>query len=248
MLNQLHYHDIVCGFGRIGEHVCHDLFQQGKTFVLIDNNPDKIKCAQDMGYTAMLGDASSEETLVTAGIHHARSLITTIGTDAGNVFAVLTARSIAPELIIVSRVNQDETIPKLKRAGANEVISPYIIGGRRMVNYVEQPGVVDFLDVVMRSSELELRMEEIAITPKSPLVGKTLGEAALRTTYGVNVLSSHGKNGRLITNPGADTLLEIDTHLIILGTQEQLKKLGSITKRVVTQHKITGSYHESHTD
>lgn len=247
MLEKLNNHDIICGFGRMGEHVCHDLFSQNKPFVLVDKDAEKIAAAQAMGFTTLHGNASSAETLAKAGIHRARSLIATIDTDAGNVFTVLTARALSSDLIIISRVNDDETIPKLKRAGANEVISPYLIGGRRMVHYVEQPGVVAFLDVVMRSSELELRMEEVAVTAESPLVDKTLGEAALRSTCGVNVLSLHRRDGKLITNPGADTLLEIGTHLIVLGTQDQLQKLENITQRVVSQHKITGSHNEKHT-
>ncbi len=246
MLEKLHHHDIVCGFGRMGQHVCHELEQQGKRFVVIDSQPEKVAAAAEMGYIALHGDTTSEETLVKAGIHRARSLIAAVDSDAGNVFTVLTARALSADLVIVSRVNQDESIDKLKRAGANEVISPYLLGGRRMVNYVEQPGVVDFLDVVMRSSELELRMEEVAITPDSPLAGKTLGEAALRSTCGVNVLSSHGPDGKLVTNPSSDTRLEVGTHLIVLGTKEQLKKLETITTRVIAQHKIKGNNDDSH--
>ncbi len=246
MLEKLRDHDIVCGFGRMGQHVCNELAQQEKPFVVIDADPAKVTQAAEMGYIVLQGDATMEETLIKAGVHRARGLFAVINSDASNVFTVLTARALEPDLIIVARVNENETISKLKRAGANEVISPYLIGGRRMVHYMEQPGVVDFLDVVMRSSELELRMEEVAITPESPLAGKTLGEAALRSTCGVNVLSLHLPDEGLITNPGSDTVLTIGTHLIALGTKEQLKKLEQITKRVVSQHKITGVHNDTH--
>lgn len=248
MLEQLQNHDIVCGFGRMGQHVCNELVQQNKPFVIIDRDLDKVTQAAEMGYTVLHGDATTEETLVKAGIHRARGLFAVINSDASNVFTVLTARALEPNLVIVARVNQNETISKLKRAGANEVISPYLIGGRRMVHYVEQPGVVEFLDVVMRTSELELRMEEVAITPDSPLAGKTLSEAALRSTCGVNVLSLHRPGEGLITNPGSDTMLNVGTHLIVLGTRDQLALLQNITKRVSNQHRITGSHTNAHTN
>ncbi len=232
MLEKLHHHDIVCGFGRMGQHVCRELADQNKQFVIIDTNPDAVACAEEQGFLAVLGDATTEETLVQAGIHRARSLFAVINSDASNVFTVLTARALEPDLVIVARVDQNETISKLKRAGANEVIAPYMLGGRRMVHYVEQPGVVDFLDVVMRSSELELRLVEMELTADSPLVGKSLREANLRSQVGVNVLSVHAPGEPPTTTIRLDEPLQIGTHLIILGTPAQIDAMSAFASHI----------------
>lgn len=232
MLEKLHHHDIVCGFGRMGQHVCDELVAQGKQFVVIDKSPEAVEHATALGYIGIVGDATTEEMLVRAGIHRARSLFAAINSDASNVFTVLTARALEPDLIIVARVNEHETISKLKRAGASEVISPYALGGRRMVNYVDQPAVVDFLDVVMKSSELDLRLVEMEITADSPLVGQTIQQAHLRSRIGVNILAIHAPNQPLNTSPTAETVFSVGTHLILLGTPVQIERMTEFARHI----------------
>lgn len=229
MLEKLGNHDIICGFGRMGQHVATELKRQGRSFVIIDQSDSIVERCRHMEYMAVHGSAANEEVLIEAGIRRARSLITVVNSDAGNVFIVLTARGLRPDLIIVTRVNYDDAEAKLRRAGANQVISPYVIGGRRMVSYVEQPGVVDFLDVVMHSPDLELWMREFKIESNSPLVGQSLRESRLRLEIGVNVLSIRYPGQPASVHPDADQPLQPDTQLIALGTPLQLNKLATLT-------------------
>ncbi len=228
VLKKLQNHNIVCGFGRMGQHVAAELRAQGKSLVIIDNNETVVDRAREIGYITILGDAANEEILRYAGIHRARGLFAALDSDAGNVFTVLTARALSASLIIVARVNYDETESKLRRAGADKVISPYVIGGRRMVHYVDQPGVVDFLDVVMHSPDLELRMQEVTVASGSPIAGQSLQEVDLRARTGVNVLSVRCPGEAPTTTPGSDTRLYAGTHLIVLGTDTQLASLSKL--------------------
>jgi len=167
------------------------------------------------------------------GIYRARSLIAAVDSDAENVFIVLTARSLCPNLIIVARANFDESEPKLLQAGANHVIVPYAISGRRMVASVDHPTVVDFLDVVMHSPELELWLEDILISPDSSLVGRSLREAHLRSQIGVNVLSMQLPGQHPVVQPDIDIPLQSGTRLIALGTRQQLEALAQLAGQPV---------------
>ena len=158
------------------------------------------------------------------GILRAKSLIATAPSDAENVFIVLTARELCPNLTIVARMNYDDAESKLKRAGADEVISPYDIGGRRMVSYVERPGVVDFLDVVMHSQNLELQLEEFLVDVSSPLIGKTLQEAHLRSKVGVNIMAIRPPGEALSSNIQAQMRFRSRNTLDCLGNDGTIRK------------------------
>jgi len=228
MLGKLEDHVIVCGFGRMGQHVATELHVHEKPFVVIDISEEGIACARGMGYQGIVGDASIEEVLLNAGVLRAASLISVLDSDAANVFTVLTTRALNPDLIIVSRVNHDEATNKLRRAGANQVISPYIIGGRRMVQYVDNPGVVDFLDVVMHSPEVELQLAEVEIHPDSFLAGINLKQAQLRSEIGVNILSTRVPGRPPSPHPDIDMPLEPGVRLIALGNRKQLSMLQEL--------------------
>ncbi len=228
MLGKLEDHVIVCGFGRMGQHVATELRVHEKPFVVIDISEESITCARTMGYQGIVGDASIEEILLNAGVLRAASLISVLDSDAANVFTVLTTRALNANIIIISRVNHDEATTKLRRAGANQVISPYIIGGRRMVQYVDNPGVVDFLDVVMHSPEVELQLAEVEIHPDSFLAGINLKQARLRSEIGVNILSTRTPGQPPSPHPDIDMPLEPGVRLIALGNREQLNMLQEL--------------------
>lgn len=230
MLAQLQNHYIVCGFGRVGRHVSAELHRQKKPFVVIDANESSIEICQQLGYNSILGDGADDAILEQAGIHNARSLITAVSSDAENVFIVLTARSLRPDLIIVARANSDDAEPKLLRAGATRVIIPYAISGRRMVSSADHPEVVDYLDIVMHSPGLELLLEDVVVEPGSLLEGKSLREAHLRSDIGVSVLSMRLPGQRLLPQPNINISLPAGTHLIVLGNQEQFASLARLIK------------------
>jgi voltage-gated potassium channel len=228
MLNKLKNHTIVCGYGRMGRHVVDELRAQHMPFVVLELDPEKVQQISRLGYPALHGDASNEENLSAARIEHAHSLVTAASTDAENVFIVLTARSMRPDILIVSRANEDGSEEKLRRAGATRVLLPYRISGRRMVTLLVRPDVADFLDEVMHASDLELLVDQIMLSHASDLAGKTLSEAGLRSKFGVTVLACHMPGQYLDTSPSADTMLRAGAQLIVLGTRDQLQKLSQV--------------------
>lgn len=225
MLSQLLNHTIVCGYGRVGRHVAHELKAEGIPFVIIDPNHEKIVQIQDAGYLSMHGDAANEAHLKEAGIDRARGLVAAANSDAENVFIVLTARSMRKDLLIVARANYEESESKLLRAGANRLILPYRIAGRRMVTMLIRPDVADFLDEMSHTSGMELILDQIQIMQTSPLVGQTLAEAQLPHTLGITVIACKLPNGQPDTRPGPGTVLHADGQIIALGTREQLQAL-----------------------
>lgn len=225
MLKQLSNHIIVCGYGRVGRHVAHELKDEGIPFIVLDPNPEKIAHIRDTGYLGLQGNAAEETNLKEAGIDRARGLVAAANSDAENVFIVLTARSMRKDLLIVARANFEESEPKLLRAGANKLILPYRIAGRRMVTMLVRPEVADFLDEVAHTSGLELLLEQIQLMPTSPLVGQTLAQAQLPGKLGITIIGYKLPNGKLNMKIGPDTVLHANTQIFALGTPERLQAL-----------------------
>lgn len=228
MLSRMKNHTIVCGYGRVGRHVATELKREGMSLVIIDKDPQRVKNAEQAGFLAIPGNAANESQLIAAGIQQARHLVAAVSSDAENVFIVLTARGLQPDLHIVARANYEDSEPKLVKARANRVITPYSITGRRMVSLLVRPDVADFLDEVMHSSGLELFLEQVMIRPGSPLAGQTLWEVQLRSTTGVTVLACKPPSGGLITAPKPEMILQPQMLLIVLGTQDQLRALETM--------------------
>ena len=160
---QLKDHYILCGFGRVGQQTCLQLSQEQCDFVVIDNEDGRIVQIESAGYLYVRGDASDDTVLQRAGIVRARALLTAVQSDAGNVYITLSARALNPGLFIVARAATSEAEHKLTIAGANRVISPYILGGRSMAGHALRPAVMDFLDVLVHSDDLEMWLEEVNI-------------------------------------------------------------------------------------
>jgi voltage-gated potassium channel len=225
MLAELSNHTIVCGYGRVGRHVASELKAEGLPFIVIDNDHAQVLRIQEDGFLALEGNASSEHYLKEAGIERAKGLVAAANSDAENVFIVLTARALKPDLVIVARANFEESEPKLLRAGADRVILPYGITGRRMVTMLVRPDVADFLDEVSRAGGLELLLEQVQLSPDSPLVGQTLAQAHLGSRLGITVLASKLPDGQYDTRLRSDTIFQPHSQLIALGTREQLQAL-----------------------
>ncbi|MEW5977834.1 MAG: NAD-binding protein [Acidobacteriota bacterium] len=230
MLQQLSDHIIICGYGRMGRNVAHALKGEGLPFVVIDPNPEKIEHVREMGYLALQANAADETHLEEAGIRRARGLVAAANSDAENVFIVLTARSLHPKLLIVARANFEESEQKLVRAGADRVILPYRISGRRVATVLLRPEVDDFLDEVSHSSGMELLLEQIHLAPTSPLVGQTLAQAQLGSRLGVTVLACKLPEQQLNTRPSADTVLKANAKIIVLGTRDQLQAVMHLAR------------------
>lgn len=230
MVEHLDQHTIICGYGRIGRHVADELHAQRLPFVVLDMDPVRVERVRHLGYLALLGNAANEHDLRIAGIDRAASLVATANSDAENVFIVLTARSMRPDMVIVARANFDESEDKMLRAGASRVILPYRICGRRMAALIARPGVADFLDEVMHASNLELLIDQVMLEAGSALSGQTLGVADLRAQLGITVLALGRPGERVDTSPGAQTELLPGSLLIALGTRDQLQELAVLAR------------------
>src|SRR5258708_3035803 len=172
----LRNHYIICGFGRVGSRIAEDFTPAGLAFEVIDDNEANVQACTQHGYLALQGDARSDERLREAGIKHAKCLLVATDNDANNIYITLSARHLNAKIFIVARANHDETETKLKMAGADRVLSPYIIGGHRMANLAFQPGVIEFFDSVTRADHGELTGQEVELPNSSPPLGQTITE------------------------------------------------------------------------
>jgi len=225
MLEQITNHFILCGYGRIGSIVAAELHQQGVPIAVVERNPDRVREATARGWLALEADASREEVLAKAGIHRARGLIAAVGTDAENVFTVLTARVMRPDLFIIARVESDDAEHKLRRAGADRVISPYQIGATHMVQTALRPAVVDFVQLATSSERLDLSMDQVHIKDDSALANHSIVEAGIRQKFGVIVVGIKRAGGAMEFNPPPEAVMRPGDELVVLGRTESVKAL-----------------------
>jgi voltage-gated potassium channel len=225
MINTISDHFIICGYGRIGSMVAQQFRRQGVPFVVVERTAERVHAAIEDGALAVEADASREEVLTRVGIERARGLIAAVGTDAENVYAVLSARVMRPDLFIIGRAETDDATQKLKRAGANRVISPYQIGAVQIAQTALRPAVVDFFELATNSDNLELAMEEITIGPRSTLASRSILDANLRQRYGVIVVGIQREDRRMEFNPEPDTAILSGDKLVVLGRPESLRRL-----------------------
>jgi voltage-gated potassium channel len=227
-VNKLSGHYILCGFGRVGLTVARELVHAGRKVVVIDILPESLARARREGFLEVEGDATEEATLIAAGIERATGLITTIDSDAHNVYVILSARVLNPKLFVVARANSADSESRLMQAGANRVVSPYTMAGHRLAELATRPRVVDFIDAALSHGELAFSMEEVEVVVGGPLNGATVG--ALRDS-GVFVLAIVTGENSYEANPPADRLLEAGETLVVSGSVPRLKELrGTETK------------------
>lgn len=225
MLDNLTHHFIICGFGRIGQIVAREFSRQDEPFVVIERDAERMQAAIDMGYLAVEADASSEEVLKRVGISRARGFIAAVSTDADNVFAILTARLLRPDLFIIGRAETEDAKAKLIRAGADRVLSPYQIGGLQLAQTALRPAVVDFVQLATSSDNLDLNMEQVQIGKGAPLAGRTIIEANLRQRFGVVVVGIQRTNGGMEFNPPPESVMGVGDYLVVLGQAKNLRDL-----------------------
>jgi voltage-gated potassium channel len=229
-LEELKDHYIVCGYGRMGKYICEELSSAKVEFIVIENEPGKIDRLIEMNFLYISGDATSDEILTMAGVMKAKGLVAVLSNDAENVFTTLSAKVLNPNLYVVARAVEEETESKLKKAGANRVVKPYEIGGNRMAELLLRPGVIEFIDVVAREKNVDLSMEELAVSEKSSLIGKTLAELPIRKDLNIIIVSINKLKGGFIYNPKSSTVLEQNDKLIALGEKVNLAELSKLCK------------------
>ena len=217
-------HYIVCGFGRMGQQITKDLMREGVPFVVIESNPEQLPKLVTQGIPFIEGNLSDDEILTQAGIKRAIGLITVAPADEDNVFITLSARALNKNLYIVARSLQEENESKLKMAGANRVMSPYVMGGKRMAIAVLRPNVLDFLDLATHTNEHQMMIEELTIAEDSCLAGMTLAQSMLKTESGVTVIAIKKSDGTIIANPDSNEMINAGDILIVLGIPKQLQQ------------------------
>ena len=215
-------HYIVCGYGRVGSTVARELVQARERLVVIDILPTSLERAAHDGHLVVGGDATDDATLHAAGINYARGLVTAIDSDANNVYVTLSSRAINAGLFIVARANAEGSEAKLLQAGANRVVSPYTMAGRRIAELASRPRVADFIDAALSHGNLSFSLEEVEVDDQSPLLGTTVG--ALRED-GVITLAILQQDGAYEANPPNGRDLRAGESVIASGSTESLAAL-----------------------
>lgn len=223
-IEALRDHYILCGFGRVGEEIAREFTARKVPFVIVESVPESIERARKKGYLIVEGDAATDATLLEAGIQRARCLLAASDSDSGNTYIVLAAKALNPRLFVVARAGQPVSEERVRRAGADRVISPYSIGGRRMALSALQPLVLDFIDTLAAGRHGEQILAEIEVTQESGLAGSTI-ERCFINCPGATVLALQKPTGPIQVGPRGATVLEVGDRLMVLGDEEDLEAL-----------------------
>ena len=227
-IDRMKDHYIVCGYGRIGRVLCRDLKRKPLDLVVVEKNPELIPVMDADGVLYIGGDASDEENLIKAGIKRAKGLIALLASDADNVFLVLTARQLDPDLLIVARASQEKAKSKLLAAGANTVESPYEMGAVSMAHRIIRPTVTSFLDLAFAHKRKDIQMEEIPVSASSSLVNIILKDTGIRQKYNLIIIAIKKPDGNMLFNPSFEAIIEVDDTVIAVGEETNLHKLENI--------------------
>lgn len=227
-IDRLKNHYIVCGYGRIGRVICRNLQRTPYDLVVVEKNPDLIPVMDKDGILYVASDAADEANLLKAGIRRARGLVAALATDTDNVFLVLSARQLAPELNIIARASQEGAKNKLRAAGANSVESPYEIGAASMAHRIIRPTVTNFLDLAFAHARKDIQMEEIPVSEKSRLTNIPLKDSGIRQDFNLIIIAIKKPDGTMLFNPSFEAALMPNDTVIAVGEEENLQKLGKI--------------------
>jgi len=223
-ISNLKGHFILCGFGRVGEEIAHEFVSRDMPFVVVDNNPEAMERAQQRGYLLLVGDATNDDILREAGVERAACLLAAADSDANNTFITLTAKALNPKLLVVSRAAHPESLPRMQRAGADRVFSPYVTAGRQMAISAIQPMVVEFIETLASVQTGGAILAELDIAPQSGLAGRTIHNI-LHESRTITVLGLRRQSQEVIVGPPNDTRLEPGDRLILMGDKGELDRL-----------------------
>ena len=229
MIKRLKDHYIICGLGRVGLEIAAELVASKIDFIVVDNADEPMELCQEHNWLCLKGDASNDEILIEAGIKRARGLFAALDTDSENVYVTLSAKSLNPEIFVVARATIHETMGKLEKAGADRVVSPQIIGGRRMAAMALQPSVCDFMDTLMKTDEVEIQLAEIEIRSNSSIDGMTIKEAGGKFKIEALIISVLEKGENIsVTKASGSVLMKSRQRLIAIGTKDQIAQLKEL--------------------
>jgi len=219
-------HYIICGFGRMGSLICREMAKEKIPFVIVEKNPEVIQRIENEKYVYFKGNATDDTSLIQSGIRRAKGVVCVLSSDAENLYVILTAKELNPHVYILSRCEEEMSERRLLRAGANRVISPYAMGGMRMAMAILKPAMMDFIEITTGRQSLDLRMEELAVTDGSAIVGKSLESSEIRKTYKLIIVAIKKDSGKMIFNPEAGYIIEKGDRLIALGEDDNVNRFN----------------------
>ncbi len=196
--------------------------------MVIEKDPLAVSMIESKGYLYIQMDSTSDDALAKAGIMRAKGLVTVVQSDADNVFITLSAKGLRPDIFVLARASDQKNEGKMMRAGATRVVSPYLIGGKRMAQVLIRPTVVDFIDIAMMDSHLGLRMEEAKVGGQSGLIGKKLMDSGLRQNFGVIIVAIKKRSGEMIFNPMPTEIIDSGDIIVVLGKHDDLQRMHSV--------------------
>jgi voltage-gated potassium channel len=225
---RLKNHYIVCGASSTGNYIIEELSKTGREFVVVEKSPERLTLISEANILSILGDASHEAVLESANIRNAAGLFASLHLDADNLLVVVTARGLNPKLKIIAKAIDEESERKLRQVGADRVVMTNFIGGLRMTSEMIRPTVVSFLDTMLRDKTAVIRVDEIHINSRSPLVGKNLEDTGIMDVEGVSVVALANDRGAYIFNPPKERMLAEDDVIIVMGIVEKISTLREL--------------------
>lgn len=223
-LRKMENHFIICGFGRLGQFVSRELEKEKKKFVVIEKEPEGIEILKEKKYAFMEGDAREEETLVKAGIKKARGIACLLGNDADNLYVVFAAKELSPNILIVSKAEDEFSYKKLVKAGAHRVILPYEEGGIKIAQTLLRPSLLEFVDFIVQREHLSLRVEEVEVKEEQEFSNKPLKDSGLRQKYGMIAIAIR-REGKMFFNPAPEEIIKPGDVLILMGEVKNFEKM-----------------------
>jgi len=229
VIEKLSDHVIVCGFGKIGSLTAAALYEREIPFVIIDENPEVVKEAVAKKYMAVLGNATEEGVLQKAGIDRAQALLVTLATRVADAaYIVMSSRIDHPALAIIAMANDSRTESKLMRAGANKIISPFVLGSHRMVMALTQPTLLDVMDIVSTRDGMGLSFEELVIPTLSPFSNRSIAEIAKKYSFRTHIIAIRPAGGKNFTLPTAETVLRSQDQVVLIGVRDEIQRIKDL--------------------
>jgi len=232
-VKKLSEHFIVCGYGRMGQSIAKELKNAGKSFIVIEKDPEKVAALVQDDIILIEGDATQDEVLLNAGIERATTLIGVLKDDQDNLFLTLSARSLQPDLYILTRATVPSSIPKMTRAGANKVINPYEAAGTKLARQAMAPGVVDFIELIMNRGNFDLTLETITVEATSQAEGKSILDLEVRKNHNIIITAVEQTSGEANFNPDPYYKLNANDRLIALGSVENLEGFEKLCEALI---------------
>ena len=225
-VKKLNNHYIICGYGRMGAVIARELHEKGRPFVIIDNNPEKIKKIDEKGYFFIEGDATIEETLHEAGVERASGIVVVLNTDQDNLFVCMSIRSMNNDAFLVSRCSVNDNLPKLRRVGVDKVVNPYVAGGHKMSELLLSPQLEDSVTIKSpQQTSIDFGIDEIQLSELDRFDGMMIKDCRLREDYELSIVGIIDTAGNVKINPGSEEVLHMDQTIMIIGKKENLERL-----------------------